>query len=147
MLYCTSTSKSTSDSNSPDNRKKKNNSSQQAKDLQLGLILILVVCMFFMANLPRVLLNLYELFYVNEIIDCKEAFIPPTWFICSTSVNHLLLVLNCIMNFVIYCCCNESFRNILFFKPLAVSVSHMKKSNFRKLDYSSNPLFQSLGYK
>ena len=103
------------------NRKKNNNSSQQAKDLQLGLILILVVCMFFVANLPRLLLNLYELFYVNEMIDCKEAFVPPTWFICSTSVNHLLLVLNCVMNFVIYCCCNESFRNILFFKPLPVS--------------------------
>ena len=41
-------------------------------------------------------------------------FFPPTWFICSTSVNHLLLVLNCIMNFIVYCCFNEKFKHILF---------------------------------
>ena len=41
-------------------------------------------------------------------------FFPPTWFICSTSVNHLLLVLNCIMNFIVYCCFNEKFKLILF---------------------------------
>ena len=87
---------------------------QQAKDLQLGIILILVCVMFFVSNLPRLLLNLYELFNIDEIIECGENFFPPTWFICSTSVNHLLLVLNCIMNFVVYCCFNEKFKVILF---------------------------------
>ena len=111
-------------------RKKKNGSSQQAKDLQLGLILILIVCMFFITNLPRLLLNFYELFYVEQMIDCKEAFVPPTWFICSTSVNHLLLVVNSIVNFVIYCCCNESFRNILFMKPAPVSTRNEHHSNY-----------------
>ena len=83
---------------------------QQAKDLQLGIILILICVMFFVSNLPRLLLNLYELFNIDEIIECGENFFPPTWFICSTSVNHLLLVLNCIMNFVVYCCFNEKFK-------------------------------------
>jgi hypothetical protein len=86
---------------------------QQAKDLQLALILVCVVCMFFVTNLPRLLLNLYELFNVDEMIACKEAFFPPTWFICSTSINHLLLVLNCVMNFVVYCCFNDGFKNLL----------------------------------
>ena len=41
-------------------------------------------------------------------------FFPPTWFICSTTVNHLLLVLNCIMNFIVYCCFNKKFKHVLF---------------------------------
>lgn len=94
-------------------KRTQNKSSQQAKDLQLGLILILVVCMFFVTNLPRLLLNLYELYNVNEMIECGDSFFPPTWFICSTSVNHLLLILNCVMNFVVYCLFNDSFQGVL----------------------------------
>ena len=57
--------------------------------------------MFFVTNLPRLLLNLYELYNVNKMIKCGDLFVPPTWFICSTSINHLLLILNFIMNFVV----------------------------------------------
>ena len=74
--------------------------------------------MFFITNLPRVLLNFYELYNVNEMIACEEQFIPPTWFICSTSANHLLLVLNCMMNFMVYCFLNENFRKILLGKTI-----------------------------
>ena len=81
----------------------------QAKDLQLSLILVCVVCMFIVTNIPRLLLNLYEVFNVDELIACQD-FMPPIWFLCTTSVNHLLLVFNCIMNFVIYCYFNNSFR-------------------------------------
>ena len=38
---------------------------------------------------------------------------PPVWFMCSTSVNHLLLVFNCIMNFVVYCCFNDGFKRLI----------------------------------
>ena len=96
--------------------KKNNSNSQQAKELQLARILILVAGMFFVTNLPRLLLNLYELFYINELMICKTNFVPSAWFICSTSVNHLLIVINCLMNFVIYCFYNESFQNILIWR-------------------------------
>ena len=46
----------------------------QAKDLQLGMILVCVVCMFFVTNVPRVLLNLYELFHVDYSIECGDDF-------------------------------------------------------------------------
>ena len=46
----------------------------QAKDLQLGMILVCVVCMFFVTNVPRVLLNLYELFHVDRSIECGDDF-------------------------------------------------------------------------
>ena len=97
---------------------------QQAKDLQLALLLVVIVCMFFLTNLPRLLLNFYELFNVNEMIACGDKFIPPTWFICSTSLNHLLLVLNCMINFVVYCFLNENFRKILCGKKLIVNSNH-----------------------
>ena len=33
---------------------------------------------------------------------------------CMTSVNHLLLVLNTIANFVVYCVFNEGFKKVIF---------------------------------
>ena len=86
----------------------------QAKDLQLALLLIFIVCMFFVTNLPRLLLNLYELFNVDDMIACGQDFFPPVWFICASSVNHLLLILNCIMNFVVYCCFNDGFKRLIW---------------------------------
>jgi len=47
------------------------------------------------------------------MIACAESFLPPVWFMCMTSVNHLLLVLNTIANFVVYCCFNEGFRRVI----------------------------------
>ena len=41
-------------------------------------------------------------------------FRPPVWFICMLSVNHLLLVLNCVMNFVVYCCFNSGFKKVVW---------------------------------
>lgn len=90
-----------------------NSNSTQAKDLQLGMILVCVVCMFFVTNVPRVLLNLYELFHVDYSIECGDDFRPPVWLMCMSSVNHLLLVLNCIMNFVVYCCFNSGFKKVV----------------------------------
>jgi hypothetical protein len=49
----------------------------KAKDLQLALLLIFIVCMFFVTNLPRLLLNLYELFNVDDMISCGVQFYPP----------------------------------------------------------------------
>ena len=85
----------------------------QAKDLHLSLILICVICVFVITNFPRLLLNLYEMFHCDAIIACGDRFFPPAWFICSTAFNHLLLVVNCVMNFVVYCYFNNSFRYVI----------------------------------
>lgn len=77
------------------------------------MLLVCVVCMFFVTNLPRLLLNLYELFQVDLMIGCGDDFWPPIWSMCMTSVNHLLLVLNCIMNFFVYCFFNEGFKRVI----------------------------------
>jgi hypothetical protein len=85
----------------------------QAKDLQLAMLLVFIVCMFCINNLPRLLLNLYELFHVDAIITCGKMFYPPVWFLCAASFNHLLLVLNCISNFFAYCFFNAAFRRVV----------------------------------
>ena len=85
--------------------------------------------MFFITNLPRVLLNFYELYNVNEMIACEDQFIPPTWFICSTSANHLLLILNCLMNFTVYCFLNKNFCKILLGKTIGSNNNHHQTEN------------------
>ena len=94
----------------------------QAKDLHLSLILLCVICVFFVTNFPRLFLNLYEMFYCDAIIACGDRFFPPVWFICSTAVNHLLLVVNCIMNFVVYCYFNRSFRYIFWWSLYILAI-------------------------
>ena len=69
----------------------------QARDLQLAIILIFIVCMFLITNFPRVLINLYELIVVNKILSCGKDFLPPVWYLCATSLNHVLLILNSLM--------------------------------------------------
>ncbi len=92
--------------------------------------------MFFVTNLPRLLLNLYELFNVNDMIECGDLFFPPAWFICSTSVNHLLLILNSIMNFVVYASFNESFQNVIF-RRRPGSMNEGRRNESRRLQDSN----------
>ena len=47
------------------------------------------------------------------MISCGDNFLPPVWFMCMTSVNHLLLVLNTIANFMVYCVFNEGFKKVI----------------------------------
>ena len=100
--------------------------------------------MFFITNLPRVLLNFYELYNVNEMIACEDQFIPPTWFICSTSANHLLLILNCLMNFTVYCFLNKNFCKILLGKNIGSHINHHPTENRLPERSQNNILNQAL---
>ena len=55
-------------------RQKNNNRCRQAKDLQLALILVLVVCMFFVTNLPR-LNEIYPLKF-SPLNFCPQSTLP-----------------------------------------------------------------------
>ena len=79
----------------------------------MATILMVICITFFVTNLSRVFLNLYESYYVNISAECGANLIPSTWVFCTAAVNHLLLVLNSFMNFFIYCFLNEDFRKIL----------------------------------
>jgi len=63
--------------------------------------------MFFVTNLPRLLLNLYELFNVDDMISCGVQFYPPgEHFVSGLEKNNLFLNANIVnisrISFCIY---------------------------------------------
>ena len=41
------------------------------------------------------------------------AFRPPVWFLCVTSFNHWLLIVNASFNFLIYCSVGTNFKEVI----------------------------------
>ena len=45
--------------------------------------------------------------------SCGEKFIPPDWFMCLASLNHVILVISGSVNFLIYCTYGNLFKTML----------------------------------
>ena len=44
---------------------------------------------------------------------CNHMLVRPLWNLCLTSANHLLLVINASINFLIYCSIGKRFKSVL----------------------------------
>ena len=47
------------------------------------------------------------------LFRCREELQPPSWFLCLTSFNHLSLVFNASINFLIYFSLGKEFKSVL----------------------------------
>ena len=82
-------------------------------EINSALITISIVTVFCCCNVTRVILNCYELTMTTEVERCgPDLFIPPDWFLCLTSLNHLSLVCNASGNFIIYLVYGQTFRQL-----------------------------------
>ncbi|TRY73705.1 hypothetical protein TCAL_00917, partial [Tigriopus californicus] len=86
---------------------------QKASEMNLAAILLCIVFLFFICHFPRILLNVHEFFMLADMIQCEQAFVPPAWFLCTTSFNHWLLIVNASINFLIYCSVGNKFKEII----------------------------------
>ena len=117
----------------------------QAKDLQLAYILVFIICVFIGTNLPRLLVNLYELLTVDYTLKCGIHYLPPTWFICSSDLTHLLMVINGICNFLIYYWLTPSFKSVLYKTILTkerrgrVGSNNNQTNNINNNEVTDNP--------
>ena len=100
------------------------------KELNLASILVCIVVVFLLCNIPRVFINCYEFLCSENIVrwasiqpgqcadwkwNCSdnEEMSPPLWILCFTSFNHLALVFNASVNFLIYFSCGNAFKQTL----------------------------------
>ena len=82
-------------------------------EINSALITTSIVSVFCCCNLTRVILNCYELMTTPEVERCgPNLFQPPDWILCLTSLNHLSLVCNASVNFVIYLVYGQTFRKL-----------------------------------
>lgn len=107
--------------------------------MNLAAILLCIVFLFLVCHFPRILLNVHELFMLENMIVCGVGnfirllcmallqyivkfslvdFTPPVWFFCFTSFNHWLLIVNASCNFLIYVSVGDKFKTTIgnFFK-------------------------------
>ena len=52
-------------------RTRKNNK-QKASEMNLAAILLCIVVVFFICNLPRILLNVHELLMLDDMLECGK---------------------------------------------------------------------------
>jgi len=84
------------------------------KEMNLASLLICIVFVFLFCNIPRVFINCYEFICSEEaLLSGSEEGPPPEWILCLTSFNHLALVLNASVNFLIYFSCGAAFKRAL----------------------------------
>ena len=62
--------------------------SQHRLDLNLSLILIMTVFMFFMFHLPRVLISIYEAFTIKQMVICGQKGLGyyPIWYLYAQAL-------------------------------------------------------------
>eukprot|EP00092_Neocalanus_flemingeri_P014437 GFUD01015576.1.p1 GENE.GFUD01015576.1~~GFUD01015576.1.p1 ORF type:complete len:498 (+),score=105.88 GFUD01015576.1:152-1645(+) len=85
---------------------------QQSRDLNLAIVLISTVIMFFFCHLPRLVTSIYEAANIHSILDCREKGQDktPLWFMYVTAAVQLLMVVNASLNLPIYFFAGKSFR-------------------------------------
>ncbi len=72
-----------------------------------------IVTLFFVLNVPRILLGTYEVTNTWKILRCVEnesKYISPLSFYVWDTVSRLLMVVNSSINFLIYCTGSEQFK-------------------------------------
>jgi len=97
--------------------------SQQSKDINMSLVLVSTVAMFFFCHTPRLFVSLYEAINIHSIQLCqkKGKINTPTWFMFVTLAVQLLMVVNAAFNLPVYFFAGHHFRDALYqllgFKP------------------------------
>ena len=85
---------------------------RRRKEQHLSLILMIIVSTFVICNLPCLILNMHEIFVLDDIDRCKETLLGgfPLWSILFGFLSDIFLVINSSANLFIYCIIEAKFR-------------------------------------
>lgn len=91
---------------------------RQSKEINLCLILLCIVLVFFLCHSARIILDIIEFSHVEQVINCPriaahQLWAPPYWAQVLYYVSHMMMMLNSSVNFVIYCLVGHTFRREL----------------------------------
>ena len=86
---------------------------RQRKEINLSMILICIVVVFFCCHTPRIILDIHELWNIEKVISCKP-WNPGYVMHALLYVSRMTTILNSTLNFFIYCVVGHTFRRELF---------------------------------
>ena len=78
------------------------------EERRCAAVLFTIVILFFVSHAPRILLNFYEFFAIEEFKD--PCYHIPLWAMILTCVSLLFMTINSSVNFFVYCFANSLFR-------------------------------------
>lgn len=104
------TNTSLANSNRNNNTTATNN--HESEENRQALVLFFIVLLFLVCNVPRIVLNFYEMLTINAFRENVDniCFQLPEWVMITTSLSLLLMTINSSINFLIYCFLNPTFR-------------------------------------
>lgn len=84
------------------------NEESYKEERRCAAVLFTIVILFFVSHAPRILLNFYEFFAIEEFKD--PCYHIPLWAMILTCVSLLFMTINSSVNFFVYCFANSLFR-------------------------------------
>jgi len=107
------------------NKEIRRSGTRQDKENTLAIILVSIVMVFFTCHSLKFFLVLYKVHVTSKTLYCYSLGLSPyhpKWMHPMSYINHLMLVLNSSINFIIYCLVGSRFRS-----SLSASVLSLRK--------------------
>ena len=94
---------------------------RQRKEINLSVVLLCIVFVFFCCHTARILLDIYEFINMDRFIECKP-WHPNYFWKVLLYVSRFAMILNSSLNFFVYCLIGHTFRRELC-RTLGLKVS------------------------
>lgn len=90
---------------------------RQRKEINLSMVLLAIVFLFFLCHACRIILDIYEFSNMDKLINCpikhRTGFRPPFLMHALMYISHFATILNSSLNFFVYCLVGHTFRREL----------------------------------
>jgi len=89
---------------------------RQRKEINLSLVLLAIVFLFFICHACRIINDVYEFSNMDLVVNCPKKshhFYPPYFMHALVYISHFATILNSSLNFFVYCLVGHTFRREL----------------------------------
>ena len=99
-----------------------NSARRQRKEINLTIILLFIVFIFFFCHAARIVLDVYEFVNLEKVLACRRLgvcerkpfiYLPNNIFFFLPVISHMMQILNSSTNFIVYCLVGQNFRREL----------------------------------
>ena len=99
-----------------------NSARRQRKEINLTIILLCIVLIFFCCHSSRIILDVFEFLNVEKVLACRNLarcarrpymYLPNNFFFFLPVISHMMMILNSSTNFIVYCLVGHNFRREL----------------------------------
>ena len=103
---------------------------RQRKEINLSIVLLCIVLVFFCSHAARILLDVYEFSNMDLFMNCKPHWRPAIFWVSLQYISHFTMILNSSLNFFVYCLVGHTFR-----RELCRTLGFKVRENFLKYMY------------